>query len=467
MKPQNHKRSSKNRDRLSEMPDEVIVHILSYLPIVDAVRTMLIRPFGTLWTWVPTLDFDLEEVLAELVPADCYWTTDDVRRSFIFVCNVLMLHKRPFIDKFRLYLHYQTNGIRRSELGDEIRMCLKLALDKQARAIYFDEVGNQYFSKSSDYPNFISESLVTLELTSFIIYPKLEVDLGSLKELILDNVTMTEKEFQKFISGCPSLQVLHIDSPSYIRNLSFSAPNIRKLFLRLEEEYPDEEPDEEPWRLDFPNLKSLDLNLYGIPDIIHMEFSCVRDVCLSVSFRRLGDSEIELRRFKLFWEKLSQSEVFRLPLNLDSEHFLHLLNDLDLLQIRWKRVVLPLRIICQRCVLGVYQLIRSSKDLEELDVHTNTTLTSRSVCDTPNLFSGELLYPCVMPKLKTVTLHGYAKPWEHQLQLVEFLLKSATVLEKLVIVPNKCRLTAEEKLDFVIHVSSFQRFSPSARVLFL
>ncbi|XP_074302806.1 F-box/FBD/LRR-repeat protein At3g26920-like [Silene latifolia] len=462
MKPQNHKRSSKNRDRLSEMPDEVIVHILSYLPIVDAVRTMLIRPFGNLWTLVPTLDFDLEEVLAELVPADCYWTTDDVRRSFIFVRNVLMLHKRPFIDKFRLDLYYESSKIRRSELGDEIRMCLKLALDKQARAIYFDEVGNQYFSESSDYPNFISESLVTLKLTHFIIYPELQVDLRSLKELTLDYVTMTEEEFQKFISGCPSLQVLHINSPSHIRNLSFSAPNIRKLFLRFEEDY----PDEEPLVLDFPNLKSLDLDLfYGIPDIIHMDVSCVRDV--SVSFCQLWDSDNELRRFKLFWEKLSQSEVFRLQLNPASEDFLHLLDDLHLLQIGWKHVVLSLRIICQRCVLGFYQLIRSSKDLEELDIHTDTTLTPSSVCDTPNLFSGELLYPCVMPKLRTVTLHGYAKPWEHQLQLVEFLLKSATVLQKLVIVPNKCRLTAEEKLDFVMRVSSFQRSSPSARVLFL
>ncbi|XP_074302820.1 F-box/LRR-repeat protein At3g59250-like [Silene latifolia] len=320
------------------MPDEVIVHILSYLPIVDAVRTMLIRPFGNLWTWVPNLDFDLEEVLAELVP-DCYWTTDDVRRSFIFVRNVLMLHKRPFIDKFRLDLYYESSKIRRSELGDEIRMCLKLALDKQARAIYFDEFGNQYFSESSDYPNFI-------------------------------------KEFQKFISGCPSLQVLHINSPSDIRNLSFSAPNIRKLFLRFEEDY----PDEEPLVLDFPNLKSLDLDLfYGIPDIIHMDVSCVRDV--SVSFCQLGDSDNELRRFKLFWEKLSQSEVFRLQLNPDSEDFLHLLDDLHLLQIGWKHVVLSLRIICQRCVLGFYQLIRSSKDLEELDIYTNTTLTSSSVCD--------------------------------------------------------------------------------------
>ncbi|XP_021740211.1 uncharacterized protein LOC110706586 isoform X4 [Chenopodium quinoa] len=33
------------RDRLSELPDDILVHILSFLPILDAVRTMSIRRF--------------------------------------------------------------------------------------------------------------------------------------------------------------------------------------------------------------------------------------------------------------------------------------------------------------------------------------------------------------------------------------------------------------------------------------
>ncbi|XP_074302807.1 uncharacterized protein LOC141635407 [Silene latifolia] len=63
-----------------------------------------------------------------------------------------------------------------------------------------------------------------------------------------------------------------------------------------------------------------------------------------------------------------------------------------------------------------------------------------------------------LPKLKIVTFHGYAKTWRHQLHLVEMFLKSATMLEKLVFFPNKPQLTVTEKLEFVMHVSSFQRF---------
>jgi len=45
-----------SRERLSELPDGVLVHILSFLPTVDAVRTVLGR-FGNLWTLVHSLYF--------------------------------------------------------------------------------------------------------------------------------------------------------------------------------------------------------------------------------------------------------------------------------------------------------------------------------------------------------------------------------------------------------------------------
>ncbi|KAH9611625.1 hypothetical protein KSS87_005091 [Heliosperma pusillum] len=427
-------------DRLSEMPDEVIVHILSYMPITDAVRTMLIRRFGNLWTLVPTLNFESDEVLAMLVP-DGNWTNNDVKRFNIFVRNVLILHKRPFIDKFYLRLQTKYDDGRR-KAGDDITMWLSFALDKQAKEIVFEDIGIE-FSKSSDFPNFISQSLVTLQLCDCTIYPQLQVDLGSLKELIFDHVAMSEEAFRQFIRGCPSLQELHIYNPFEIRNLSFSAPNIRTLFLSLEK---DDSDSDDLWLLNFPNLKSLHLGLCQIPNVIDIDVSSVRDVYLTVLCFQ-WDDENGVRMFKLLLKKFSQCEVFTL-IDYTSEPFLHLIDELDLLQIRWKRVVLSLRIFCQSCLLGFYQLMKSSKDLEELDIYTNTTSDFRASTDLPPV---ELSNPCVMPKLKTVTLHGYPKSWEHQLQLIEFLLKSATVLEKLVFVPNKL-----DKLDFVMHVSSFQ-----------
>ncbi|KAH9618053.1 hypothetical protein KSS87_013669 [Heliosperma pusillum] len=378
-------------DRLSEMPDEIIVHILSCMPTFDAVRTMLIRRFGNLWTLVHTLNFVVPEVL-DTMAVDSKWR-NDVGQFNIFVRNVLMRHKRPFIDKFHLLLGcLYENGS--EEARDDIRMWLKFALEKQAKEIYFCDVRDE-FSFSSEFPNFTSQSLMTLELRNCTIFPEFQVNLGSLKKLILRNTGMREEAFQQFICGCPSLQELRINEPT-MKNLKFSAPNIRKLSLVFMKEpffY-------DPWSLDVPNLKSLDLETIWIPDVI--DVSSIRDVYLKGLDFAVTDED-ELKMFIVFLEKFSRSEVFQLSLDA-SEAF------------------------------------RASAKLPPV----------------------ELFDPCVMPKLKIVTLHGYAKPWKHQLQLVEFLLKSATFLEKLVIVPNQ-----RHKMNFVMRVSTFQRSSPSARVLFL
>ncbi|KAH9604726.1 hypothetical protein KSS87_013493 [Heliosperma pusillum] len=422
------------------MPDEVIVHILSFMSTADAVRTMLIRRFGSLWTLVPTLTFDIDEVLEKIAPNDECGSdddedfekiapngecgSDDVRRFCIFVRNVLILHKRHFIDKFYLLLacHYDDE---RREASDDIIMWLKFALDKQAKEIYFSYLSYD-LTKSSDFPNFTSQSLVTLELCNCTIYPQLQVNLGSLKKLILDNIN--EKS----------------DDPW---GLDYLNP-IREL--------------------DFPNLKSLDLEIDRIPDVVNV--SSVQDVYLNGLYIDVDDED-ELGMLKIFLEKFSCCEVIHLSCNA-SEPFLHSIDESHRLQMmRWKRVELGLRVWCQSCLWGVYQLMRSSKDLEELTIHTTKKLTLGS----PDIFFSQGFHartefppkdfsdPCEMSKLKTVTIHGYAKPWEHQLQLIEFLLKNATILEKLVIVPNqRSRLTAargstaaeKHDHDFVMHGSN-------------
>ncbi|KAH9604725.1 hypothetical protein KSS87_013492 [Heliosperma pusillum] len=259
-------------DRLSELPVEVIVHILSSLPIVDAVRTMLIRRFGNLWTLLPTLTFAVEEVLDKLI-SDGEWRSSDVRRFSIFVGNVLMLHKSPVIDKFylRLGCYYEDE---RREAGDETVMWLRFALDKQAKEIYFCDVSYD-LTNSSDFPKFTSQSLVTLEL------------------------------YEEF---------------------------------------------DDPWLLDFPYLKCLDLKIDRIPDVINV--SSVRDVYLKELFFHMDD-ENKLKILKYFWRsshvvKFSNYHVMLLRVSV------------------WSTVFPPV----------------------------------------------ELSEPCEMFKLKTVTLHGYVKPCE-------------------------------------------------------
>ncbi|KAH9615570.1 hypothetical protein KSS87_005672 [Heliosperma pusillum] len=201
--------------------------------------------------------------------------------------------------------------------------------------------------------------------------------------------------------------------------------------------------------LDTHNLNSLDLNMCPLPIII--DVSSVRDLHVNDFIYGGDDSDDDNNTMiKMFLGKFKDVEVFRLSDQASGN--------------RWKYVVLELNWLSNNYLLGIYQLMRSLKHLEELRIYAKYWHCGASTALLPVDFS----FPCVMPKLKSVTLHGYAKPWNHWLQLVQFVLRSATCLDELVIVPKKkyIRLTAADELEFVKRVSSFHRSSPNASVLF-
>ncbi|KAJ1401914.1 Leucine-rich repeat domain superfamily [Sesbania bispinosa] len=50
---------SKEIDRISKLPDEVLCHILSFLPSKEAIATSTLSTrWRSLWTMVPVLDFE-------------------------------------------------------------------------------------------------------------------------------------------------------------------------------------------------------------------------------------------------------------------------------------------------------------------------------------------------------------------------------------------------------------------------
>ncbi|XP_059623844.1 F-box/LRR-repeat protein At4g14103-like isoform X2 [Cornus florida] len=94
----NHEGSSKKMrkilkkvDRISSLPDSLLVHILSFLPTIDAVGTSILSSrWKHLWACVPTLDFDVNLPFGE--------PYSDMN----FVDRVLFNHELSCIQKFRL-----------------------------------------------------------------------------------------------------------------------------------------------------------------------------------------------------------------------------------------------------------------------------------------------------------------------------------------------------------------------------
>ena len=86
-------------DRISNLPDPLICHILSFIPTKQSVATSILSTrWKPLWTMVPALDFEDTEK-----PDQRYH--DNNRMTFIhFVCGVLAVRKPVPLKKFKLQL---------------------------------------------------------------------------------------------------------------------------------------------------------------------------------------------------------------------------------------------------------------------------------------------------------------------------------------------------------------------------
>ncbi|XP_074270782.1 putative F-box/LRR-repeat protein At5g02930 [Silene latifolia] len=437
MTPQKHTSSSEDdsdQDRLSKLPDDLVVRILSCMPIIDAVRTVLLRRFGNLWTLIPTINIDMTEYQKTS-------TTNQLGWFCYFVRHVLMLHQSLSIDRFHLCVKFYSNA-QRDEVAGDIRMWFRFAFGRQAKEIKLCDLSNYTPTYNTILPRLTSDSLVTLNLDYCRIKGEIQVKLGSLKKLSLNHVSMTNKNFQTFISGCPSLQKIVIVNLFPMKKPFDSISNIDNFRLLVTESF------------DFPNLETLHLQTsvcgLNIIDII----SSVRDLTCLDPLRSMNNM--------LFMEKFQGVQVLRLS-GYASKLCLLALQKLQkqCLQNRLKQIVLELYDLCESCFLGIRHLMRSSKYLEELIIYTTKDFEASI-----DLQKDELSCPSVLPQLKTITVHCYGICWKSQLQLIEALLKSAIVLDKLVIVPMKHRLKDAEELEFIKHVSSFPSVSPTTRIIF-
>ncbi|XP_074270420.1 putative F-box/LRR-repeat protein At5g41630 [Silene latifolia] len=290
--------SKEDRDRLSELPDDLIVRILSCLPTIDAVRTVLLRRFGNLWTFIHTLKFDYSDYLKKFFNCE--------RRMMSFRCfirNVLRLHQNPSINTFNLSIVFDKAAV------NDLREWFKFALDRQAKEISLYDGYVFNIDCSSMLPNLTSQFLVTLDLKYCKFEGELQVNLGSLKKLSLYRVHMSDENFQRFIFGCPSLQELVIADLYWPNNLSFSAPNIEKLSLLLNEGI--QLQSSYPFSLNLPNLKSLYLKI-GFWELNIIDVSSVRDIYVKYFKVRVKYNDLQSFTTKKMFEKLENIEVFQL-----------------------------------------------------------------------------------------------------------------------------------------------------------
>jgi len=288
-------------DRLSSLPDSILVHILSFLPTHDAVRAMLVKKsFSTLWTLLSRIDLDDSGFdFCELVDDDDDDYTGSIMQDlpfFIFVRNMLMRHSRPQIDKFRVSITTMLFwDIERRGLGHELESWITVALRKQVKVLEFIggtiEPGFDLYKWPHE---FVSNSLVELRVEAINMNSLTRVHLGSLRILRLIMVDMSDSALGEIIQGCPSLRELEIYNCGDLHMLSFAAPSIEKLKvdISLFSFYYGEEDDLILLRLNCPNLKSFDFT--GFVDCVDfINLSSLVDVNFNLRSRRPAFTEFQ------------------------------------------------------------------------------------------------------------------------------------------------------------------------------
>ncbi|KAL7087701.1 hypothetical protein ACP275_13G084300 [Erythranthe tilingii] len=174
-----------DNDRLSELPDSLLTHILSFLPTKLSVRSsILARRWRFLWTEVPTLDFDKEE--------------ED------FIASFISLHKLQTINTFRLTSNENYTFRYFNDAW------FKAAIDRKVKNIDLSAF------KAVMLPAllFTCKTLVDFRLDSYFVVPGMgcNVCLPCLKILHINSVIYKDGDetLVHLLSGCPVLEELVI-----------------------------------------------------------------------------------------------------------------------------------------------------------------------------------------------------------------------------------------------------------------
>ncbi|CAL9248523.1 unnamed protein product [Arabidopsis halleri] len=208
--------SGVNEDRISDLPEALLLQILSLLPVKDVVATsVLSKPWRSLWKLVPKLKFDYENNQSE------HETYSEI------VCRLLLSNKAPVLES--LHLDFKVGKCRAVDVG----MWIGIAYARHVRDLVLHVISEK---GSFKFPTSLynCETLESLTLRSWVLVDvPSQVCLKSLKTLHLDSVDYKDDEtFRNLLSGCQNLEnlVLYRHMPD-IETFTIAVPSLQRLTI--------------------------------------------------------------------------------------------------------------------------------------------------------------------------------------------------------------------------------------------
>ncbi|CAH8386345.1 unnamed protein product [Eruca vesicaria subsp. sativa] len=240
-----------NEDKLSALPDDLLMRILSPLRTEDVMYTsFLSKRWRYLWKMVPNLKFDSYY---------SYAFSEHVYRS-------LALHKAPFLERLHLKIKHKRDAV-------DVGIWLGVAFSRNLRQLVLS-----VFFMTDDlirFPGVLCSWNNTLEFLKLkhcilLSFPS-RVCLMSLRKLHLHYVMFKDEESVcNLLSGCPRLEDLVVFRGSYVdvKTFTIDVPSLQR--LTMEEDNPVER-DGGGYVINAPSLKYLNMSGFVGREVLLIE----------------------------------------------------------------------------------------------------------------------------------------------------------------------------------------------------
>ncbi|GMY31879.1 FBD-associated F-box protein At3g52670-like isoform X1 [Fagus crenata] len=220
-------------DRISNLRNSLLSHILSFLTIKEAVATSILSSrWKSLWTHVPNLNLDDGEFKRIPISSD-EESRNRYRFTFDhFVPRIWALRNANPLQKFRLRWHFGCDPI-------HVDTWVRAAIAQGLEELDLDLCLDQPFYMPCTLFSY-GKTLVVLKLSGDEIVlnsPSSSLGFPSLKILHLHSVTYSNHDsFSRLLSCCPVLRDLSIkiEYDKQECNFEIIVPTLKKLHLNME-----------------------------------------------------------------------------------------------------------------------------------------------------------------------------------------------------------------------------------------
>ncbi|XP_065618071.1 putative F-box protein At1g49610 isoform X1 [Quercus suber] len=205
-------------DRISALPDSILLSILCFLPINGAIKTgVLSKRWASLWTFLPSLSFD----------SGSFEYLDDFTSA---VDNTLLLHRAHKLTNFDIQFEYDYDTVLNPRLDLWVRVATNARVEKLSLHLWSPDCLDldRYQLPQHLYANeYVSE----FNFSCCKILPNGLPHWSSLKRLCIGYSALSEDVIRKVLMGGPRLESLELLQFWGLYRLDIVSESLRKLVV--------------------------------------------------------------------------------------------------------------------------------------------------------------------------------------------------------------------------------------------